>query len=581
MNNPPIESHPGSCDRVLRLATLTSAVLIALAMYVHLFFGVDYGDEGYHVSQPYRFVLGDRPFVDEWDFHLGFGLVAEPFYRPYVALFGTEGIVLFGRHGYWALTLLFAFVSWRCLKLLVPSSIALGGALVGVGFASATPSLSYDNLGISFFTCGVMLGVGSVQQGARWRWPLLAGLCHGIAAVAYFPMAMAVGAFAFVLALSARQHRWRILCSYVLGASVAGVPLFAAVWNSGLAAVYISYLRTIPLFGNKLLGIRKIAGLLLDLASCAKHSWWLALLGVATLIAVRRGWPKLTLVLLALYPFALLPMHGFGPARGFDSAVFGFVLYYGGAAAFLVPCVWSNRRLRAPALVIFSAATASAATMGYTSAGGYTRVAVGLLPAAILSLLLSGVLALDALSSAFPARKPRLWAVLLLVIVCAPSLLEAALELPWVLTVSEGRQTWVPISRLTRRMSSGPFMGIYADLATEKTLSTLAADLSAVPRNEHGRGLTVGRFNAGYLFLQRRPAARMVVGTWVDDIDELERTGTSPDVILIWRGSDTEPQVEDRLLDRALAFVARNPYEMAAQRPSYRLYVLRPALRIR
>lgn len=568
-------------SRIISTIVIVLAVFVIAAMYVRIYFGADYADEGFHVAMPYRFALGDRPFIDELSLQLGFGYVAAPLFRIYIALFETEGIVLFGRHMYWILTLLVAFSIGMALKSIIPWQFALAAVLLGVGFASAnTPSLSYDNMGISFFMSGLFFGVRSLEEKAQRYWPILSGASHGLAAMSYFPLVLPVVAFTVILSLFLQKRRKVVLLLYILSGTIMALPLILSVWSSGVGAVYEGLARTRLSFGKHPAGLQKLVTLTKDLASCAKHSWWLAVIGIGVITAVRKKWHKMTLVLLALYPFALLPMYGFRPEEGYDSPVLGFALYYGFLSIFLIPCVWSNRPLRVAALIISIAALGSALTMGYASTGGYTRFAVGMLPIALLSAILSGVLAQEALRQGFTQPAPAIWIGVLCIIICTPPIVEVVFEYKWGLTSSLDRRL-VSLDKFTAKIETGPFKGLYADEVAGRQFAALDADLKASALPGRQKALSVGIFSAGYLFMQLRPAAKMVLQPVMSDYDELERTGDMPDIILIWRTLGSE-RVDrgSRFIDQAIfrrteEFVTRHPYEQTAARPDYEIYVLK------
>ena len=67
-----------------------------------LFFGMDLQDESYYILVPWRWALGDKPFVDEENLAQVVGFLEYPFIKAFEVLRGGDvtGLVLYGRHLY-------------------------------------------------------------------------------------------------------------------------------------------------------------------------------------------------------------------------------------------------------------------------------------------------------------------------------------------------------------------------------------------------------------------------------------------------------------------------------------------------
>src|SRR5277367_4384469 len=92
------------------------ALVVVAVLYSRVFFGLDLVDEAFYLALPYRFFLGDRPFVDELNVAQAFTFLTYPIVRFYLALTGgkVEGLVLFTRHLYllWTLGLVTFVFLW-------------------------------------------------------------------------------------------------------------------------------------------------------------------------------------------------------------------------------------------------------------------------------------------------------------------------------------------------------------------------------------------------------------------------------------------------------------------------------------
>src|ERR1043165_8922516 len=99
-------------------ATPIGAVICVAAIAVlcwRMLHGIDLTDEAFYIALPYRFALGDRPFMDELNIAQTAGLLLYPFVKLYVLIVGdTTGIFLFIRVLY---IVVFGMVGWSAHAL--------------------------------------------------------------------------------------------------------------------------------------------------------------------------------------------------------------------------------------------------------------------------------------------------------------------------------------------------------------------------------------------------------------------------------------------------------------------------------
>lgn len=90
----------------VRLPLLFAAAVVLLCWRAQ--YGYSFDDEPFLVSLAQRLYAGDSLFIDEWNLAQNVGVLLLPFYRIYIALFGSvDGILLTFRHVYcvlWAFT---------------------------------------------------------------------------------------------------------------------------------------------------------------------------------------------------------------------------------------------------------------------------------------------------------------------------------------------------------------------------------------------------------------------------------------------------------------------------------------------
>ena len=156
------------------LAVVAATVALVLT-WRRLFVGIDLQDESYYVLVPWRWALGDRPFVQEQNLLQLPGLVTYPFIKVFGVLrdYDVTGLMLYTRHLYLLLMIAVAAVALLFLRRFVRWQLALPAACVVVTYIYwATPQLGYNTLALAFLTLSTSLAawvVAARGAGARWR----------------------------------------------------------------------------------------------------------------------------------------------------------------------------------------------------------------------------------------------------------------------------------------------------------------------------------------------------------------------------------------------------------------------------
>jgi hypothetical protein len=222
---------------------LAVAAVVVLT-YRRLFYGIDFTDESFYVVQPYRLVLGARPFVDETSVtQQTAAILLYPLVGAYHAVAGLTGIVLYVRELQFALSLLVAtglVVSLRHM-LDVPRA-----ALVAASVVPFVPfdihSVSYNTLACGLFTAGCLLGVHATGSPRSRRFAFAAAaICLGLAAFAYPPLVGAVAVAASVWIALAHGARRRAAGWAVVALALPTAGLAALVGSAGPRLVAADY----------------------------------------------------------------------------------------------------------------------------------------------------------------------------------------------------------------------------------------------------------------------------------------------------------------------------------------------------
>ena len=488
---------------VFAAAALVSAAAAVVFTWQRLFTGMDLQDESFYIVVPWRWALGDTPFVNEQNL----AQVSSLLEYPLIKLFGivrdydVTGLVLYTRHLYLLMMLGAAAAVFLILRRVVRWELALPVASVYVAFIFwETPQLSYNTMGAAFLTLGAALGLWVVLEGGGRVWALASGASYGLAIVAYPTLLFVVPFCAVFLAFALGRRAvgmvadfafahppdpegpptghpaWRALSFWVLGGVAVLAPVSLLILSFGLKNLQRSWAFTM-----------EVARSLDQLGGAAKayevaqgfwrFYWSRPYLIVAALLIfiVYRRWLMPGRVLLATLPLALWLA---GQRSMLDAA--GFVLVYAALAPYLFLFVPRSRREAGAKLLlwVWVPAMIAGAMTAFTSAAGYLNAPVGFTPA----LMVSGVFlawALEAVASPEPlasnaASSGRLPWLALVVLVAVVGVI--------VVFQFQFQQRDVSYAQLTSRFDSGPWWGIKVTPERRRLLDSFASDLRAQSR---------------------------------------------------------------------------------------------------
>jgi hypothetical protein len=486
---------------VFAAAALARAAAAVVFTWQRLFLGMDLQDESFYIVAPWRWALGDTPFVNEQNLAQVGGLLEYPFIKLFgiVRDYDVTGLVLYTRHLYLLMMLGVAVAVFLILRRVVRWELALPVASVYVAYIfRETPQLSYNTMGAAFLTLGAALGLWVVLEGRGRIWALASGAAYGLAVVAYPTLLFIVPFYAVFLAFALGRRAVGMMADFAFAhppdpeGPPTGHPAWRALsfWVLGGVAVLAPVSLLILSFGLKNLlrcwaFTMEVARSLDQLGGAAKayevaqgfwrFYWSRPYLIVAALVilVVYRRWPMPGRVLLVTLPLALWLA---GQRSMLDAA--GFVLVYAALAPYLFLFVPRARREAGAKLLlwVWAPAMIAGAMTAFTSAAGYLNAPVGFTP----TLMVSGVFlawALEAVASPDPvasdaASSGRLPWLALVVLVAVVG----------VTVVFQFQQRDVPYRELTSRFDSGPWWGIKVTPDRRGLLDGFASDLRAQSR---------------------------------------------------------------------------------------------------
>lgn len=222
---------------LFNISTLTSIIVVIIAVtasYIRLYFGVDFTDEAYYTALAYRYVLGDVPFVNELSV-IPFGIMIAPFVKLYVWIVGnTDGIILFARHLYFILTLFLASTIFLVVRKYFSWYLSLLIASIAIAFEPyMIPSLSYNSMGVIFFTAGCFLGICIFLYPQKKICLFFAGICHGLSVFAYPNLLIPV--LVYFLGLSFINYKnIKKIFYYILGGLIPASLLLSLIIHAGI-----------------------------------------------------------------------------------------------------------------------------------------------------------------------------------------------------------------------------------------------------------------------------------------------------------------------------------------------------------
>jgi hypothetical protein len=500
----PVRATAGG--RLFALAALAAFGSSVVLTWLRLFLGMDLRDESFYILIPWRFALGDQPFVNEQSLAQLAALMEYPFIKAFeiVRHGDPTGLVLYGRHLYLFMMVAVAVAAFLLLRHLVRWELALAVAGVFVTFIQwHTPQLSYNTIALAFLSLSSIFGLWVVCFDRGRGWAFASGAALGVAVVAY-PTLLFIVPFIAVLFVFAHGRRavgtiaqisfarppdppgpptglpaWRSLSFWVLGGLAVLLPMGLLIFSFGWHRLRAAW--ALNMQGAQQLGQVGGASKAVQVAQGYVRFFWsrpLFLVGALAVYLVYRRWPRVGRTLLLLLPIALWS----GGQRPLLQEA-GFALAYGVIAPYIYLFVPVERRTSGARLLlwVWAPAMLAGAMTAFTSAAGYVTAAVGLAPAMLASGLFLAW-ALEAVTSppegeAASGRiggRPAWLALAALVAVLGVTL---GLQV-------EYQQRAVPFTELKVRCDLGPWWGIALTEERYALVRQFATDLDAQARHD-------------------------------------------------------------------------------------------------
>ncbi len=463
------------------------ALLCALAYRFR--FGAELTDETFSIALPYRFVLGDRPFIDEVSTAQSAGLIVFPFTWLFVKLKGgTAGLVLFAR----ALHFFFKVAAAVSVFLAARRWLTSKSAQIAVSFVPFTfvphsiPNVGYNALGATFLVVGGFLSAAAIaEESPNLKLLVGSGVGYGLAALAYPPVVAAPLLATVLVLFCAPKRRLAAVVAMVGGGAIVLLLVSPALVPAGISGIKASFN-----FGSEL--VPRPRSKFLQVLS----DWWTTaqplVIGTyaACIVLWRLRSRALTSIVVPVLVLVLVTW--FGDLSSTALTALHTVTWAGLLAPALVLTAGLDSVFVRGALLVCAPSIVAGLFTAYASSNQTTNGCIGLYPAATL-LCVAAVRALDR------ARTERIWAF-------APAALFAGM-LVWRSYQFVYRDA--PIEQLTTVVKSGPFKGIRTSAARAAIFAELEGIANKYDR-EDGHVLINYENPGAYLFSRMRPSTNTV-----------------------------------------------------------------------
>lgn len=476
-------------DRFASAVALVFGVSLVLALAHRFRFGAELTDETFSIALPYRFVLGDRPFIDEVSTAQSAGLVVFPFIWLYVKLKGSAtGLVLFAR----GLHLLFKAVAAVSVYAVARKWLTSKSAQIAVSFVPfafvphSIPNVGYNALGATFLVVGGFLSAAAIaEETPDLKLLVGSGFGYALAALAYPPVVAAPVLATVLVFACARKRRLAAAGAMIAGGAVALVLVAPALVPAGISGIRESFqfgAELVPRPRSKLLQV------LTD--------WWTGakplVIGTyaACIVLWRLRSRAVTSIVVPVIVFVMAAW--FGDLSNTSLTALHTVTWAGLLAPALVMTAGLDSAFVRGAILVFVPSIVAGLFTAYASSNQTTNGCIGLYPAAVL-FCVAAVRALDR------AKAERIWTF-------APALLFAGM-LVWRTYQFVYRDG--PLEQLTTVVKSGPFRGIRTSAARAAMFAELEGIAKKYDRPD-GHILIDYENPGAYLFSGMRPSTNTV-----------------------------------------------------------------------
>jgi hypothetical protein len=487
--------------------SLSISITVVLLVFNRTFYGIDFTDESFYLSIPYRFVLGDRPFIDEYSIAQLQALIMFPIVKVYYSVIGNiDYIMLFMRILYVLFTCIVAGVAFSCLKQFIWWQIALPISLIPIVFVPANVlNFSYNTLGIGFFTMGCFLCLSFLMKDKRKVTLVLGAVCHSLTIIAYPTLIATIIVYFFILLYLLRENR-KVIITYIVSGIITMIPFLLVIFPSGYEN-YNNIHSFLFSLNTTSTGLQKLIAVL---TTCwnkydQKLLVFILLLIIGIGLKLKVNQIRYLCLFFPLIPISInnlfLSSHNPGVItqiiNGFVGVYLsmGYMLYYSLFAPFFLTIIDKNKQIKNLFIGIWVPSVLTGLIIALSSGNGYLNAGIGLLPA---SMVTATFLCLVFGSQNKRSMMGAFVSIFMMIFILLFFLYNAVYR-------DES------INNLKFRMDTGPFAGLYTSEDKQKYINELVLDLKQYLHKDD-KVLFYDNFPAGYLLTKSKPAT---ISTWL------------------------------------------------------------------
>lgn len=454
-------------------------IALFLLVFNKIQYGVDLTDEAYSNAIPYRFALGDVPFIDEIAPQQTSSFLLFPIIKIYTLLFGTEFLILFMRYMYLLFALVIAFIIYKTIEEHIGAKSSL---LVSLFVVFCTPFgafyFDYNRLAYLMFSAGCFIGI---LKRDKLFW---SGILHGLTIIAYPFFAIPCAIFFLIQVFRVRSIK---TIHYIYG-SLIPLSAFLAI------VCYIGFDKLLEITWSMKAGIQggsldKLNNLFLEIWHRIQYKKIILLFCVAAFVLFKKyKQASLALLIIVLIPiFAFeIPIYLVTP---------WYVIFYSLFAPYLMLFVKKeNIFLKSIFLGIWIPSFIAGVITGLISANGAMNFGVGIVPGVLVTSIILICIVKEGASDFHNNISALIPATILVIL----------LVFPYGFVYSEGSYF-----KLTEKIESGPYKGLYTSSEKKQYLTSIMQDFDKF-KSEKGKVLFFDFFPAGYLYTTMKPASNSV-----------------------------------------------------------------------
>jgi len=486
------------------LTALLAAVLLVAVFFATLYrlrLSLNFNDESFYLAMPYRFLLGDRMFVDELIFFQLSSVIVYPLIALRVHLQGVDGLVLFVRYAYLVFGLLVGCSAFLLFRRSLAWPLALASMLIVPAFVPwGLPSLSYNTMGAGFLVVGLAAGCGGVHYEKKWLL-MVAGAAQAASAVAYPTLVVVAAVYGLILLRLTYSRGLLWAAAFLSGLTVIWLPVLLGLWKIGFSHLIEAYSFSAVL-GAYFGGSSKVIAIFKDTARSILMYPLLPLAVISLVGAHSLNSPnarRVQAILTVLLPVTLIAWRRLHvPVQSL-----GIVALWGLLAVVIYATGEEDENDRAVFMHIVIPSLIAGFVYAWSSSNGFLNAGFGLLPAALGASYLYAKSTIRLLRDFGFSRRPSEFAT----IIPLGLLVSMVVYVQFQFFYFDGSR-----SELTHTIDSGPFRGIRTSEAHASLIEDLQRDLRRFTVAQD-RILFFDSFPAGYLFTSLRPAAKSVWGS--------------------------------------------------------------------